>query len=516
MKTDLCFGLEQASWPALLVDSQAVVRHWSQGAKNFFGPVLEADQVDLAALWAPANPLTAEQFVFQQQRHCVPTAKLYMRAKGGVSRPLLCQIAPLSYNEQKYLILQIIPEIPATEQPRPQQTAETETSLLSAETAAQRYKLECALQLARTVAADFNNALTIILGHVSHLLNQADAFHPWRNALMEAEKAALKAAEIANDLAAFSRQEKSAPDRSAGNINDVLRRTVELFKKAETTPREMDWVLNLEPRLYAVNFDEAKIQQAFSKIIENSIQAIAEQELGFRGMITIQTRNVDVSERTRDRTASIAPGSYVCIEIKDDGIGISPENLEHVWEPFFTTKKGRRGLGLAYVYGVVTNHSGYAVISSERGQGTAVRIYLPASKRYIKDAPIPTDGKKSEWRGHETILMVDDEDLLLTMAQMVLADYGYHVLTANNAEKAMEIIQTSTRPIDLLIADIVMPKISGRQLSEFVRKIRPKTKILLSSGYFRPAAGEQENYLPKPFTSQDLLRKVKEVLSAKD
>src|ERR1035441_3937041 len=155
------------------------------------------------------------------------------------------------------------------------------------------------------------------------------------------------------------------------------------------------------------------MQQAFMKIIENSVQA-----LGERGRITVQTRNIELAQPTQDRNVQLAAGAYVCVEITDNGSGIEPEVLSRVFEPFFTTKRGanHRGLGLAWVYGIVTNHGGGVAISSQPGTGTSVRVYLPAEKRLVRDQGITSD----DLNGSQTILMVDDEDLLLTMGKTIL------------------------------------------------------------------------------------------------
>ncbi len=369
---------------------------------------------------------------------------------------------------------------------------------------AHKQKLDCALQLARSVALDFNNALTSILGHTSLLLSKTESSHPWRNSLTEIEKSAAKAAEIANDLAAFSRQEKDARVQVAGNLNTLLERTIEAFQNSLQKPITIS--RQLERKLYTASFDEAKMQQALVKVLENAVEAIKGE-----GKINVQTRNLDLSEPTQDRTAKLVAGSYVCVEISDTGAGIAPEIMPRIIEPFFTTKGSRhRGLGLAWVYGIVTNHGGGVAVSSQPDVGTAVRLYLPATRRIVREAPIsPTD-----LSGSQTVLFVDDEDLLLTMGQMVLSSFGYTVLTANSGQKAMEIFSNSKKKIDLVITDLVMPNMSGRELTEHIQRLKPGTRVLWSSGYVRSAdSQEQERYLQKPFSSQDLLRKVKQVLS---
>jgi CheY-like chemotaxis protein len=370
---------------------------------------------------------------------------------------------------------------------------------------AHKQKLDCALQLARSVALDFNNALTSILGHASLLLGKAESGHPWRNSLVEIEKSAAKAAEIANDLAAFSRQEKDARVQVAGNLNTLLERTVEAFQSS-LQENNLSLTLQLEPKLFTASFDEAKMQQAIAKILENAVESIKGA-----GKINVQTRNLELSEPTQDRTAKLTAGNYVCVEITDSGSGMAPDVMPRIFEPFFTTKgAGHRGLGLAWVYGIVTNHGGAVAVSSQPDAGTAVRLYLPANRGIVRAAPVsPTD-----LTGNQTILFVDDEDLLLTMGQMVLSSFGYTVLTANSGQKALEIFSKSKRKIDLVITDLVMPNMSGRELTEHILRAAPGTRILWSSGYVRPPDSQsQERYLQKPFASQDLLRKVKQVLA---
>jgi CheY-like chemotaxis protein len=242
------------------------------------------------------------------------------------------------------------------------------------------------------------------------------------------------------------------------------------------------------------------------RILENAVESLS---LG--GRVTIQTRNVELAEGSQDRNAKLAAGNYVCAEIVDNGRGIATEVLARIFEPFFTTKKPpHRGLGLAWVYGIVTNHGGGVAVSSGSGSGTSVRVYLPAEKNVVKDNTEFSDGLS----GTQRILMVDDEDLLLTMGEIILTEYGYTVSTANSGEKALEIISKAERPFDLLITDLVMPVMSGRELVEQVRQTSPETNILCTSGYVWPE-NQQEHvaYLQKPFTAQELLLRAKQVLS---
>ncbi len=363
------------------------------------------------------------------------------------------------------------------------------------------------MQLIRTVALDFNNALTSILGHSSLLLSKIDPKNPLRDSLVEIEKSAERAAEIANDLATFSQQDKDVKAQTSGNLNDVLRRTIDYFREGQAA--QIEWKSDYQSRLFSANFDEAKMQQAFVKILENAVQAM---ENG--GTIHTSTRNLELTQPHKDGIIWIEPGAYVCLEISDTGNGIAAEVLPRIFEPFFTTKKSlaHRGLGLAWVYGIVTNHGGSVAVSSALNTGTSVRVYLPAQKKVVHDS-IPDLGNLN---GTETILIIDDEDLILTMGEMVLSSFGYRVLTANNGHAALDIFQTRVAEIDLVITDLVMPQMSGRELIERLRRISPGVKIICASGFVRAASSEEdENYLQKPFASQDLLRKVKQVLAAK-
>ncbi len=502
-KEDDDFLLQSAEWPVLLVRKDGKVLRVNRAAVRAFGARIEKEDGTLASIWSSRNRGSAVHFLTLPP----PGAPLPLtfNLKSGLPGAFLAQMC-LTASED-ICLLQLLKEIPPEAEPAaaPKSADAPVPGMAAAEDSlAHKQKLDCALQLARSVALDFNNALTSILGHASLLLSKAEAGHPWRNSLGEIEKSAAKAAEIANDLAAFSRQEKDARAQAAGNLNTLLERTVEPFQKSLQKPIQI--TCQLERKLFTASFDEAKMQQALIKVLENAAEAIRGE-----GKINVQTRNMELSEPTQDRTAKLTPGSYVCVEISDTGAGITPEVMPRIFEPFFTTKGSRhRGLGLAWLYGIITNHGGAVAVSSAPGAGAAVRMYLPATRKIVRAAPSAT----GDLNGTETILFVDDEDLLLTMGQMILSSYGYTVLTASSGQKALEIFTQSKKKIDLVVTDLVMPNMSGRELTELILRAAPHTRILWSSGYARSAsAEEQERYLQKPFTSQDLLRKVKQVLT---
>jgi len=509
MKSDLTFQLENAAWPAFVVEAGGTIRYANQAAVDFFGPKLEGESLALSALWADSSE-SAELFLARWERSPSATMQLRYHGKGGTIATFDTFICSAREVQKRY-IFQLLRKSTATS-PAVDQGQSSDLSKLGAEETKpsgtdtisfQKQRLDCALQLTRSVALDFNNALTGILGHTSLVLAKMELDHPWRGSLLEIERAAERAAEITHQLAAFSRSEKDTQEHASGNLNSVMRRVVTSFQKAK--PVGIQWQMQLQNHLYSVKFDEAKVQQAFLRIIENAVDAVGEV-----GTITITSRNLEITQPTHDLTAQLTPGLYVCIEISDDGKGIEPEFLPRIFEPFFSTKPGHRGLGLAWVYGIITNHRGGVAISSQAREGTSARIYLPASKKTVSETALFT----SDTGGKQTILLVDDEELLLTMGQTVLSSFGYKVITASSGAKALELIAKAATPIDLVITDLVMPQMSGRELIEQLQLNLPGIPILCTSGFVRPGSAEEnEAYLAKPFTSQQLLRSVKDLLS---
>jgi len=509
MKPEIVFGLESAAWPALLLNAGGVVLRSNTAATNTFGVALASESPQLSAIWSPENGKTPEEFFARWEKSPTVTADLKFRVANGATMKFTAAICTFNSEGRKWFVLQLLPAVVPVPATAPEVSAmvhapgETKTAP-DAGGAMLKQKLECALQLARSVSLDFNNALTSILGHTSLLLSKAEAGHPWRHSLMEVEKSASRAAEIANELTVFSRQEKEAHRSPPGNLNMVVSRCVDFFRGEHGA--KITWKTQLERELFSARFDEAKVQQALTKILENAVEAIG----GGTGQIFVQTRNVDLTEPTQDRNVHLAAGAYVCIEIGDSGPGIEADVLPRIFEPFFTTKNAsHRGLGLALVYGIVTNHGGGVAVSSQPGAGTSVRVYLQAEKQFIPES----SGTDENLHGTETILVVDDESLMLTMAETILSEYGYCVLTANSGQKALAILSRDNVQVDLIITDLVMPTMGGREFIERARQLVPGTRIMSTSGYVMPADKQTGTpYLQKPFTSYELLAKVKQVL----
>jgi two-component system cell cycle sensor histidine kinase/response regulator CckA len=487
--------LEYAAWPVFRVDESKRICGLNKAANDWFGERLA--NLQLSDIWTAATD--AGQWTQLWNEPFSPPRRLKFLDRSGVETEMTALVCRISWEEQEQLLFQVLScSLGSNDRPPTNSGAVTVD-------VAHKQKLDCALHLTRTVALDFNNALTTILGHATFVLEQIEPAHPCRVSLAEIEKAAEKASEVANQLALFSLEDKGKRSRTAGNLAGLLRRAIQLF---QTPDREnVKWSLQLETRLYGVSCDEAKMQQAFVKLLENALEA-----LGSRGgNITVQTRNLELSGPTNDRTAQLAAGTYVCVEIKDDGQGIEPADLPRVFEPFFTKKPGHRGLGLAWVYGIVTNHRGGVAISSEPQQGASVRVYLPATKKFVEDNT--TIEKRVD--GKETILFVDDEETVARLGEMVLSSVGYQVLTAHNGEQALEAFARKHGKIDLLVTDMVMPQMNGRELIEKVRAAFPKTRIICSTACVPSLESINDlNYLRKPFTAKSLLHRVREALDA--
>jgi CheY-like chemotaxis protein len=532
MKPDVVFGLEGAAWPALLLDTGCRVLRANSAATGVFGVAINSPATPLLSIWPEENGMAPDKFFAHWQKSLAPTVDLKFRTLTGELTIFTTAICRFVNDGQTWFVLQLLPFVdplpmqmepasvafappvaptpPPTPTPPPVSAPPPAPVIKSSPEAGGvllKQKLDCALQLARTVSLDFNNALTGVLGHASLLLGKAEAGHPWRHSLLEMEKAAGRAAEIANELALFSRQEKETQRTPPGNLNLVMNRCVDFFRTTQGV--QINWKVQPERDLFGARFDEAKVQQALTKVLENAVEVLA---TAGNGQISVQSRNVELSESTQDRNARLAAGTYVCVEIADNGKGIDPELLGKIFEPFFTTKGGtHRGLGLALVYGIVSNHGGGVAVSSQPGSGTSVRIYLPAEKGLFRDGP----GGSDNLHGTGAILVADDEALILTMAEMILTEYGYRVLTAGSGQKALALLSREDTKVDLLVTDLVMPGMSGRELIERTRELAPAAKILCMSGYVMPTDRQSGiAYLQKPFTSHELLAKVKQLFDS--
>jgi PAS domain S-box-containing protein len=374
----------------------------------------------------------------------------------------------------------------------------------------QSQKMEAVGRLAGGVAHDFNNLLTVIKGYSELMLEQTAAGGPLRAEAEEINKAAARAAGLTRQLLAFSRQQVLAPkildlNAAVGNMEEMLRRLL---------GEDIELSTVLGPKLGQVKADPGQVEQVIMNLAVNSRDAMSRG-----GKLTIETANVALDENYLREHGGVKPGSYVMLAVSDNGAGMDEETRSRIFEPFFTTKEMGKGtgLGLSTVYGIVKQSEGYIWVYSEAGHGTTFKVYLPrvdeSAEESQKMAALGTGD-----RGTETILLVEDEDGVRALVKQVLSRQGYTVIETRHGREALKECERHTGPIPLLLTDVVLPQMSGRELAERLKTLRPDIKVLYMSGYtddaiLRHGVIDQETaFLQKPFTTTVLTRKVREVL----
>jgi len=375
----------------------------------------------------------------------------------------------------------------------------------------QAQKMEAIGTLAGGIAHDFNNLLTTIIGNAQLALNDISKDDSLRKQIEEIKKAGERSASLTRQLLAFSRKQVIKP--VVLDLNEVINETAKMLKRMIGEDIEFQTVL--KPELWKVHMDSGQIDQIIINIAVNARDAMPQG-----GKLTIETTNVDLDKAYfRDHGAEGKPGSYVMLAISDTGSGMDKETREHIFEPFFTTKEIGKGtgLGLSTVYGIAKQNNGFIWVYSEPGQGTTFKIYLPKVKEGA-EAEEKERTPVGDLNGSETVFIVEDDDRVRNLARKVLERYGYSVLEAENGEDALRVNEEYEGQIDLMLTDVVMPKMSGRETAERLQPLYPQMKVIYMSGYTDNAIvhhgvlAEGLNFLEKPFTPEGLARKVREVL----
>ena len=362
-------------------------------------------------------------------------------------------------------------------------------------------------RLAGGVAHDLNNLLSPILGYSDLLMADSTVHDAHKKKLKQIINASLRARELVHQLLAFGR--KQILEYKPFDLNRVLSEFEALMRRVIREDIEIKIIRS--PLLKPVTADRGQIEQVIMNLAVNAADAMPQG-----GTITIETAAARLDERFAVAHPGATPGTYALLCVSDTGCGMDEQTRLQIFEPFFSTK-GTTGLGLATVYGIVKQHKGNIWVSSEPGKGTIVKVYLPMDEAQF--SPVQDDEQVSDTiPGTETILLVEDSDQVRDIVRDILNSHGYTVIAAGNATEALQLLQTHHGDIQMLLTDVVMPDMNGKQLYEKATQFRPALKVLFMSGYTNNVvlhqAGLEEGiqFIQKPFTTQALAAKVRRVL----
>ena len=369
-------------------------------------------------------------------------------------------------------------------------------------------RMESIGTLAGGVAHDFNNLLMAVQGNASLILLNKDSDHPDYKKIKNIEKQVQRGASLTKQLLGFARGGKY--EVTPTNLNEIIRASTKMFAR---TKKEIAINSKYQEKIWAVEADQGQIEQVLLNLFVNAWQAMSGG-----GNLFVETENL-VLNADDVRSLEIKPGRYVKISVSDTGVGIDASIRERIFDPFFTTREVGKGtgLGLASSYGIIRNHGGIIDVKSEKGKGSTFDIYLPAAKSKVIDqrSEVSEDIKP----GTETILLVDDEEIIIDVSPEMLTELGYEVLTAKSGEKALEQYRINKDKIDLVILDMIMPGMGGGETYDRLKQIDPEITVLLSSGYSIDGQATEilkrgcNGFIQKPFNIEILSKKIREILN---
>jgi two-component system cell cycle sensor histidine kinase/response regulator CckA len=440
------------------------------------------------------------------QKGMTPRVEYRFRRKDGEWRTLESNSSPVR-NHRGEIEKLVVVSRDITERKRAEELLQQREQQLR-----QAQKMEAVGQLSGGIAHDFNNLLAVIIGYSETMELRLAPDDPLRENTTEIRKAGQSAAALTHQLLAFSRQQVLQP--KILDLNSVVTEMGKMLRRLIGVDIEL--TNKLASQLGKVKADQSQIEQVIVNLVVNARDAMPDG-----GKLLIETSNVDISETVARSLPFLHPGSHVLLTVTDTGVGMDAETQRHIFEPFFTTKEPGKGtgLGLATVYGVVKQSGGVVGIDSRPGRGSTFKIFLPQAKESAEAAPPDiTDTKSSTETG--TILLVEDEEALLLLTAGLLAECGYTVLSARDGIQALEIARSFDEPIDLLLTDVVMPKLGGPALARSIAHLRPETRILFMTGYEERGPGSRgilpagTESLQKPFSREVLIHRVRQVLDA--
>ena len=368
-------------------------------------------------------------------------------------------------------------------------------------------KLEAIGSLAGGVAHDFNNLLTAILGNTQLLLDKTSEDNPHRNRILEIEKAGKKAAALTRQLLAFSRRQLL--ERCAVSLNDTVGGTIKMLERIIGEDVQVSKVLSAD--LWTVYADPAQIDQVLMNLGVNARDAMPNG-----GRLLISTKNVVLDESYSIHYPYALPGKYIQLEVSDTGSGMDAKTRQRIFEPFFTTKEIGKGtgLGLSMAYGIIKQHYGHINVYSEIGHGTTFRVYLPAIELAVDEEAIRAAPKYGG--GTETILVAEDEEALRWLVKDILEALGYKVLLAEDGKSAVEVFVKNLERIDVLLMDLVMPRMSGLEAYQQIQRLRPNLPLVIMTGYSSESVHSFEKFdglvLQKPYNVESLGSIIREAL----
>jgi len=374
----------------------------------------------------------------------------------------------------------------------------------------QAQKMESVGTLAGGVAHDFNNLLMGILGNISLMLLDIDSGHPHYEKLKNIEQYVKNGANLTKQILGFSRRGKY--EVKVVDANDLLEKTSKMFGR---TKKEIRIQPDFQKDLWTVEVDRNQIEQVLLNLYVNAWQAMPGG-----GILYLRSANINLDEN-QTKPFNLIPGKYVKISVTDTGTGMDEATQQRIFDPFFTTKEMGRGtgLGLASAYGIIKNHGGIINVQSKKGEGATFNIFLPESEGQV----VPPDEKSPEplLKGNETILLVDDEDMIIEVGSSILEALGYNVLLAKGGKEALEVYNQNPDIIDMVILDLVMPDMNGGEVFDRLRAINPAIKVLLSSGYSIDGQASSiidrgcDGFIQKPFDLNYLSIKLREIIDRK-